>query len=50
MEKIENGVLTPDESSERDEITVLDQLFTLIHARHIAQSQRNAINDQFAST
>ncbi len=27
------GALTPDESAELDEITVLDQLFTLVRAR-----------------
>ncbi|HEV2235138.1 MAG TPA: hypothetical protein VGR57_00620 [Ktedonobacterales bacterium] len=28
-----DGTLTPDESAELDEITVLDQLFTLVRAR-----------------
>jgi hypothetical protein len=34
LEKNENGTLTPEESAELDEVTVLDQLFTLIRARH----------------
>jgi hypothetical protein len=34
LEKNEDGTLTPDESSDVDEVTVLDQLFTLIRARH----------------
>jgi hypothetical protein len=33
MDKNEDGTLTPDETTELDEITVLDQLFTLIRAR-----------------
>jgi hypothetical protein len=33
MDKNEDGTLTPDERTELDEITMLDQLFTLIRAR-----------------
>lgn len=33
LEKNQDGTLTPDETIELDEITVLDQLFTLIRAR-----------------
>jgi hypothetical protein len=34
LEKNEDGTLTPEETAELDEVTVLDQLFTLIRARH----------------
>jgi hypothetical protein len=34
LEKNEDGTLTPEESTELDEVTVLDQLFTLIRARY----------------
>ena len=33
LDKNEDGALTPDEIAELDEITLLDQLFTLIRAR-----------------
>jgi hypothetical protein len=33
LAKQEEGALTPDESAELDEVTVLDQLFTLVRAR-----------------
>ena len=33
MEKNKDGALTPEEAAELDEITVLDQLFTLVRAR-----------------
>lgn len=33
IDKNAEGTLTPDETTELDEITVLDQLFTLIRAR-----------------
>ncbi len=36
MERNESGTLTSDEAAELDEITVLDQLFTLIRARLIS--------------
>lgn len=36
MERNESGTLTPDEVAELDEITVLDQLFTLVRARLVS--------------
>lgn len=36
MERNEAGTLTPDETAELDEITVLDQLFTLVRAHFIS--------------
>ncbi len=44
MEKNEEGTLAPDETAELDEITVLDQLFTLIRARLRSQSQSDSQN------
>ena len=44
MAKNEDGTLTPDETAELDEITVLDQLFTLIRARLLPQSPQDAQN------
>lgn len=35
MAKNEDGTLTPDETAELDEITVLDQLFSLVRARRM---------------
>lgn len=42
MEKNKSGVLTPDEAAELDEITVLDQLFTLIRARVVSSAWQDA--------
>lgn len=39
MEKNEAGALTAEENAELDEITVLDQLFTLIRAHRASQTQ-----------
>lgn len=44
MEKNENGMLTPDEVAELDEITVLDQLFTLVRARLGSRAQPDSHN------
>ncbi|HEX6798336.1 MAG TPA: hypothetical protein VF116_11560 [Ktedonobacterales bacterium] len=44
MEKNEDGTLTAAETAELDEITVLDQLFTLIRARQVSQSQTDSEN------
>lgn len=44
MEKNEEGTLTADETAELDEITVLDQLFTLIRARLRSQSSSDSQN------
>ncbi|WIG60587.1 MAG: hypothetical protein OJF49_003335 [Ktedonobacterales bacterium] len=38
MEKNEASALTPEEDAELDEITVLDQLFTLIRAHRASQT------------
>ena len=38
MDRNRDGTLTADESTELDEITVLDQLFTLIRARGQSRS------------
>ncbi|MGH2516198.1 MAG: hypothetical protein ACRDHP_11135 [Ktedonobacterales bacterium] len=45
MEKNESGALTADESTELDEITVLDQLFTLIRARTASRLAGPALDD-----
>ncbi len=42
MERNEAGTLTPDEVAELDEITVLDQLFTLVRARRISPAPDHA--------
>jgi hypothetical protein len=42
MEKNADGTLTPAETAELDEITVLDQLFTLIRARTIGANSSSA--------
>jgi hypothetical protein len=44
MEKNEGGTLTPDETAELDEITLLDQLFTLVRARLGSQSRPDSRN------
>jgi hypothetical protein len=44
MEKDEESTLTPEETAELDEITVLDQLFTLIRARLRSRSQPDSPN------
>ena len=41
MEKNEDGSLTPEETAELDEITVLDQLFTLVRARHASPAREH---------
>ena len=41
MEKNSDGTLTPEEAAELDEITVLDQLFTLIRARLGSSNQHS---------
>jgi len=42
MERNEAGTLTPDETAELDEITVLDQLFTLVRAHRISPAPDHA--------
>ena len=42
MEKNANSTLTPAETAELDEITILDQLFTLIRARTIGVNSSSA--------
>ena len=48
MERNTNGTLLPEETTELDEITILDQLFTLIRARYISHLSDRAIGDHDA--
>ena len=44
MERLEAGTLSPAETTELDEITVLDQLFTLVRARLVTPPSSQAGN------